>query len=138
MKSLVASGVFLFKNYVEAHTMHLTSHLLTNKVYAPRRVEMYMHWHTLPSIWISIKKILMNAFLICSLTIAHLNVWQAYTSYKINKLHKRHLRLIYSDKTLTSEELLNKGNSDTIHLRNIQNLAIGIYKIANDISSELT
>ena len=62
IKSLVASGVFLFKNHVEAHTMHLTSHLLTNKVYAPRRVEMYMHWHTLPSIWISIKEILMNAF----------------------------------------------------------------------------
>ena len=57
---------------------------------------------------------------------------------KISKLHKRRLRLIYRDKTLTSEELLNKGNSDTIHLRNIQNLAIGIYKIANDISSELT
>ena len=47
---------------------------------------------------------------------------------KINKLHERTLRIVYSDYTSTFEELLEKDNSFTIHQRNIQSLAIEMYK----------
>ena len=42
---------------------------------------------------------------------------------KINRLHERCLRIIYSDKTSTFKELLEKDNSVSMHYRNIQALA---------------
>ena len=48
---------------------------------------------------------------------------------KINKLHERALRIVYSNGELTFPELLDKVNSLTIHQRNLQRLAIEMYKI---------
>ena len=56
---------------------------------------------------------------------------------KINKLHERCLNLIYSDKTSTFQELLNKDSSLSIHMRNIQTLATEMNKVANGISPEI-
>ena len=53
---------------------------------------------------------------------------------RINKLHERALRLVYTDTNLTFEHLLEKDNSFTIHHRNIQKLAIKIYKVINNES----
>ena len=53
---------------------------------------------------------------------------------KINKLHERALRLVYSEERLSFEELLDLDNSMTIHHRNIQKLAIEMYKVKNNIS----
>ena len=53
---------------------------------------------------------------------------------RINKIHERALRIIYNDSKLTSDELLHKDNSLIIHERNIQALAIEMYKIMNNIS----
>ena len=53
---------------------------------------------------------------------------------KINKLHERALRVVYYDDNLTFEELLKKDNSFTIHERNLQKLAIEMYKAKNNIS----
>ena len=47
---------------------------------------------------------------------------------KINRLHERTLRIVYYDYTSTFEELLEKDTSFTIHQRNIQSLAIEMYK----------
>ena len=55
----------------------------------------------------------------------------------INKLHQRCLRLIYTEKTSTFQELLDKDNSVSIHMRNIQSLATEMYKEANNISPEI-
>ena len=53
---------------------------------------------------------------------------------KISKLHERALRLVYKNNTSSFEELLAMDNSYTVHHRNVQKLAIEMYKIQNDLS----
>ena len=48
---------------------------------------------------------------------------------KINRLHKRYLSIIYNDKQPLLSELLEKDGSVSIHLRNIQSLAIKMFHI---------
>ena len=47
---------------------------------------------------------------------------------KINRLHERALRLVYSDYNSNFDELLKKNESCSIHDRNVQTLAIKICK----------
>ena len=56
------------------------------------------------------------------------------TNRKINRLHERSLRILYKDDIATFEELLQKDNSVTVHTRNIQLLALEMYKVHNNIS----
>ena len=51
---------------------------------------------------------------------------------KINRLHERALKIVYNDYTATFEELLEIDASYTIHERNIQSLAIEMYKTKNN------
>ena len=53
---------------------------------------------------------------------------------KINRLHERCLRIIYSDKQSSFETLLEKDGSVSAHNRNLQILATEMYKIKNDLS----
>ena len=52
----------------------------------------------------------------------------------INRLHERALRIVYGYFTSSFDELLNVCGSVTIHQRNIQTLAIEIYKTKNDLN----
>ena len=54
---------------------------------------------------------------------------------RINHLHERSLRLVYEDFTSSFEELLILDGSVTIHHRNIQKMAIEMYKVYCGISS---
>ena len=59
-------------------------------------------------------------------------IWMFYNrtlNKKINKLHEGALRLVYKDKNSTLQELLEKDNAVTIHQRNLQRLAIEMYKV---------
>ena len=56
---------------------------------------------------------------------------------KINRLQERSLRIIYDDDKSSFEELLNKDGSLTIHHRNIQGLAIDMYKVRNNLSPQI-
>ena len=56
---------------------------------------------------------------------------------RINKIHERALRIVYKDNTSSFEDLLLKDNSVTIHERNIQTLAIELYKVANRLSPRI-
>ena len=53
---------------------------------------------------------------------------------KINRLHERSLRIAYSDQSSTFEELLERDKTFSIYHKNIQSLAIEIYKFVNGIS----
>ena len=53
---------------------------------------------------------------------------------KLNKLHERALRIVYNNSTLSFDELLSLDNSFTIHERNVQKLAIEMYKVQNNLS----
>ena len=85
-------------------------------------------------------KISMNAsfnaqFSYCPLT------WMFHSrklSNKVNKLHERCLRTVYNNNTSTYEELLGTDNSASVHLRNVQAVAIELYKVVNGFSPDIT
>ena len=56
---------------------------------------------------------------------------------KINTLHKRCLQLIYNDKRSSFEDLLEKDNSVSIHHKNLQALAIEMFKVHTKTSPEI-
>ena len=56
---------------------------------------------------------------------------------KINRVHERALRCVYKDDVSTFKELLKKYNSFTIHHRNIQAMAIEMFKLRNDLGPSL-
>jgi hypothetical protein len=77
------------------------------------------------------KRILMNAFIESQFSNCPL-IWMFCSSKlnaRINSLHKRALRFVYSDFTSTFEELLIQDNSVTVHQRNIQLVAIEMFKV---------
>ena len=56
---------------------------------------------------------------------------------KINRLHGKCLRIVYSDKTSSFEELLEKDGSVTIHTRNLQVLATEMFKVYRKLSPNI-
>ena len=56
---------------------------------------------------------------------------------KIKHLHERCLRLNYSDKYSSYDNLLEKGNSVSIHHKNIQALAIEMFKVKQKLCPEI-
>ena len=55
---------------------------------------------------------------------------------KINHIHERALRLVYNDYNSIFKELLDKDNSVCIHHRNLQYLAIEMFKVKNNLSPQ--
>ena len=85
------------------------------------------------------RKILINAFFNAQFSYCPLT-WMFHTrklNNKINKLHERCLRIVYNNNTSTYEELLETGNSVSVHFRNVQVLDIELYKVVNEFSSDI-
>ena len=85
------------------------------------------------------RRMLMNAFFNSQFNYCPV-IWMCHSralNNKINRLHERCLRMRYNDKTSTFKELLEKDNSVLTHCRNIQALAIQMYKVANEMSPEV-
>ena len=81
-------------------------------------------------------KVLMKTFIQSQFNYSPL-VWMFHNrmlNHKINKLQERALRIVYKDNTSTSQELLDKDSCVTIHQRNLQRLAIEMFKIKNHLS----
>ena len=55
---------------------------------------------------------------------------------KIDRLHERSLRIVYSDKTSDFSELLEKDGSVSIHYQNIRQLAIEMFKVSKGLCPE--
>ena len=56
---------------------------------------------------------------------------------RINHIQERGLRIVYQDYTSSFEELLKKDESVCIHHRNIQLVAVEMFKIKNDLCPEI-
>ena len=56
---------------------------------------------------------------------------------RINRIHERVLRLVYSDHVSTFDELLKKDQSFFIYDRNIQSVATEIYKFFDGLSPSI-
>ena len=52
-------------------------------------------------------------------------------------LYERCLRIIYNDKQSFFSELLNKNSSVSVHIRNIQRIAIEMFRFYNGLSPPL-
>ena len=94
----------------------------SSKLHALARVSHYMDK----------TKILFNSY--CQLICMNHN---KSINKEINILYERALRLIYCDHSSNFQELLQRGNSVTIHQKNIQALAIAMYKVVNNIASTI-
>ena len=53
---------------------------------------------------------------------------------KISNIHKRALRIAYQEKKSNLQDLLQKDNPASIHMKNLQYLATEIYKVKNSLS----
>ena len=85
------------------------------------------------------KKSLMNAFIESQFSYCPL-IWMFCSkkmNNKINYIHERALRLVYDDYASSFYELLRKDGSVCIHHRNIQKVAIEMFKVKNDLCPEI-
>ena len=81
-------------------------------------------------------QILMNAFFNSQFNYCPV-IWMFHSralNNKINRFHGGCLCIVYNDKMSTFNELLEKDNSVSIRYRNIQALAIEMFKVANGMS----
>ena len=98
------------------------------KLHALARISKFLNCDKLK---ILMKTFITSQFKYCPLT------WMFHNrtlNNKINKLHERALRLAYKDVCSSFQELLDSDDAVTIHCRNLQKLAIEMYKVKNNIS----
>ena len=98
----------------------------SNKLYALARVSHYMDKDK--------RRILFNSLFLSQFKYCPL-LWMNHNksiNKKINNLHERALRLMYSDHSSNFQKLLQRDNSVTIHQKKIHALAIMMYKVVNN------
>ena len=59
------------------------------------------------------------------------------TNRKVNHIHERSLRIVYRDYSSSFKDLLKEDNSVCIHHRNIQILAVELFKVKENLSIAL-
>ena len=122
--------VFDSKLNFKAHVSNLCT-IASQKLHALSRISNYM---TLQQRKIIMKSFILSQFGYCPL------VWMFHSrklNNRINNIHERALRLVFQDNYSSFDFLLKKDNSFTIHKRNIQTLAIELYKVAYRISPQI-
>ena len=97
------------------------------KLHALMRVSKYMSTEKLRLV---MKTFIESQFNYCPL------IWMCHSrglNTRINKLHERALRVVYKNDNLSFQQLLEKDKSFTVHERNLQKLAIEMYKVKHDL-----
>ena len=120
------NGDLSFENHVSKLCKNASQ-----KVHAFARISNYMDTGR--------KRQIMKAFIESSFGYCPL-VWMFHSrslNTRINRIHERALRIVYNDELSTFKELLEKDNSFTIHERNIQTMAMEIYKVVHGLSPEI-
>ena len=121
-------GIKIDKNLAfEDHVSDLCNKT-SQKLHALSRVSNFMN---LKQRHATMEAYIMSQFGYCPL------VWMFHSrklNNRINRIHERALRIVYKDDKSSFEELLAKDDGVTIHERNIQTLAIELYKVANGLS----
>ena len=59
------------------------------------------------------------------------------TNARINHVQERALRVVYRNNSLCFDQRLKIGKSYNIHHKNIQTLAIELYKVNNNLSNQI-
>ena len=119
--------IFDNKLSMRNHIKHICTQA-SNKLYALARISHYLDEQK--------RIILMKSFVISQFNYCPI-VWmycQRKSNNLINRIHERALRIAYNDYTSDFNHLLEKDDSVTIHHKNIQALAIEIYKTMNDLN----
>ena len=98
-------------------------------------IHLFQHYTSLariaPFMNVSKKQIILKSFIESQFGYCPL-IWMFHSgglNNKINRVHKRALRITYNDKSSSYGELLTKDRSVAIHHGNIRALAIEIYKV---------
>ena len=92
-----------------------------------------------PYLKINQRKTLMKAYFMSQFGYCPL-VWMNHSrslNNRINTLHERALRLVYNDFRASFSELLQRDNSVTVHQKNLQALAIEMFKVKNNLAPEI-
>ena len=101
----------------------------SQKLHALARVSVFMSCRQ--------KKQIMNAFITSQFGYCQL-IWMFHNRKmlkQINRIHERTLRIVYADNNSSFEDLLEKSGPVSMHDRNLQQMAIEMYKSLNDLSS---
>ena len=85
------------------------------------------------------KRVLMKSFIGSQFGYCPL-IWMFHSrgvNNKINHLHERSLQIVYEDNISSFEDLLKRNKSFTIHQRNIQSLALELFKVKGNLSNNI-
>jgi len=103
----------------------------SQKLHALSRVSKFMTFNQ--------RKIIMETFFLSHFGYCPL-VWMFHSrtlNNRINRLHKRALQIVFNNYESSYDELLNISGSFKIHERNIQTLAIELYKVVNNLAPKI-
>ena len=92
------------------------------KLYALCRFSLYMRLYQRRMI---MQSLIISQFGYCTL------IWMNHNrslNNNINRIHEKALRIVYRDKKSNFKELLQKDNSVTVHVKNLQVLVTEMYK----------
>ena len=107
-----------------------------DKILIKARQKVHVLARIAPYMSISKRKLIMNSFFTSQFNYCPL-VWMCHSrsmNSRINRLHETCLRIMYSDKSSSFEELLQKDEFVTIHAKNIQKLATEMFKVFKKLS----